>query len=109
MTVAELKEVLKFGESLAGKDYLDRMKEMRLLGDSSFVAELDGGVYLISYYHWDENRKKPATDLKSIPTLKTYMEKIEPLFAGSVSRLNGFLCKFTPFWRAFDKTFQDSS
>lgn len=84
VTAEELREVLKYGEGLIGGDYLERMKEIRLLGDVSFVAELDGGVYLISYYLFDENRKKAAAPLKSIPSIQKYMEKIEPLFEGAV-------------------------
>lgn len=84
VTADELKAVLKYGENLVGEDYLKRMKEMKLLGDVSFVAEISGGVYLISYYLFDEGRKKPSVPLKDIATLKLYMEKIEPLFDGSV-------------------------
>jgi hypothetical protein len=83
VTAQELREVLKYGEKLIGPDYLQRMKEIGLLGDVSFVAEIRGGVYLISYYLFAEGRKKAATPLVSIPSIKQYMEKIEPLFKGS--------------------------
>lgn len=78
-----LREVLKYGEALIGDDYLKRMNEARLLGDVSFVAELEGGVYLISIYIFEEDRKKSSVPLKSIPSIKKYMERIEPLFEGS--------------------------
>ena len=84
VTAKELKEVLKYGEGLIAEDYLKRMKEVGLLGDVSFVAELEGGVYLISYYLFGSNRKEPSTPLKSIPSLNKYMERIEPLFEGAV-------------------------
>lgn len=83
VTSEELREVLKYGEALVGEDYLKRMKEMRLLGDVSFVAEIGGAVYLLSYYHFDDDRKKLSVPLKSIPSLKKYMERIEPLLEGS--------------------------
>ena len=83
VTAEELRSVLKYGEQLVGADYLKRMKEIKLLGDVSFVAEISGGVYLISYYHFEEDRKISSIPLKSIPYLKQYMEKIEPLFEGA--------------------------
>lgn len=83
VTAAELREVLKFGEKLIGPDYLQRMKEIGLLGDVSFVAEISGGVYLISVYIFSDGRKKASTPLKSIPSIQKYMERIEPLFEGS--------------------------
>lgn len=89
VTAEELKKVLKYGQDLAGKDYIKRMKEMGLAGDVSFVAEIEGGVYLISFYLFPENRKPASAELKSIPTLNKYMEKIEPLFEGALPvRLN---------------------
>lgn len=83
VTVEELRSVLKYGEALIGEDYLKRMKEIRLLGDVSFVAEIAGGVYLFSYYNFQEGRNTASKPLKSIPSLKQYMEKIEPLFEGA--------------------------
>ncbi len=83
VTAQELRSVLKFGEGLVGEDYLKRMKEIRLLGDVSFVAEIAGGVYLISYYNFLEKRTEPSVPLKSIPSLRQYMEKIEPHFEGA--------------------------
>lgn len=83
VTAQELRDVLKYGEELIGPDYLQRMKEIGLLGDVSFVAELNGGVYLISYYLFGSERKKASAPLKSIPSVQKYMEKIEPLFAGA--------------------------
>jgi hypothetical protein len=83
VTAQELREVLKYGENLIGPDYLRRMKEAKLLADVSFVAEIEDGVYLISYYLFVEGRKKSSTPLKSVPSIKQYMEKIEPLFDGS--------------------------
>ena len=83
VTADELREVLKYGENLIGADYLKWMAEIRLLGDVSFVAEIEGGVYLISYYLYGEDRKKASVPLKSIPSLSKYMERIEPLFEGS--------------------------
>ncbi len=83
VTAQELREVLKYGENLIGPDYLNRMKEIGLSGDVSFVAELEGGVYLISYYLFAVERKASATSTKDIPSVKEYMKRIEPLFEGS--------------------------
>ena len=83
VTADELRSVLKHGEVLVGEDYLKRMKEIKLLGDVSFVAEIAGSVYLISYYNFEEDRKIPTVPLKNISSLKKYMEIIEPLFEGA--------------------------
>jgi len=83
VTADELRSVLRYGQELVGEDYLMRMKEIKLLGDVSFVAEIAGGVYLISYYNFEEGRKLPSVPLKTIASLKKYMEKIEPLFEGA--------------------------
>lgn len=83
VTAEELRSVLKFGENLIGEDYLKRMREIKLFGDVSFVAEIAGGVYLISYYNFEEDRKTPSIPIKAISSLRQYMEKIEPLFEGA--------------------------
>lgn len=80
VTADELREVLKYGQDLVGADYLKRMNDTQLLGDVLFVAEIEGGVYLISYYLQGDNYTKATSPIKSIPSLAKYMERIEPIF-----------------------------
>lgn len=90
----KLREMLKYGESLIGNDYLKRMKETGLVADVSFVFENDSGVYLISYYLYPGERQKPSEPLRSIPSLKQYLDQIDPLLEpstqGRISASNSF-------------------
>jgi hypothetical protein len=85
VTVEALTEVLKSGQDLIGKDYLKRMRESKLIGDTSFVAKLNGQVYLISFYLLSDEYERPSQPLESLPSLKNYLEKIKPLFEDSQS------------------------
>ena len=81
-TAQQLRDALKFGENLVGKDYLIRMNELRILGDASFVAEINGGVYLISYYVFENGRPKNPPPIRNISSLNEYMVKLTPFFNG---------------------------
>ncbi|MBC7370047.1 MAG: hypothetical protein H7326_00680 [Bdellovibrionaceae bacterium] len=59
------------------------MRQSGLFGDVSFVAEIHDEVYLISHYLCGPDYKKPTTPLEGIPSLKIYLEEIDPLFEGS--------------------------
>ncbi len=81
--VEELRQALKAGENLIGEKYLQRMKDLRVLGDVSFVTELGGSVYLISYYHFESERPQNPPPIQNDEIFKKYINSLEPFFKGS--------------------------
>lgn len=81
-TAEELKLLLKEGSDLIGNEYLVRMNKLRILGDASFVVEIQGSVYLISYYNFENKRPINPTPFDS-PNMKIYMDKLRPIFENS--------------------------
>lgn len=81
VTAEELRRELKAGESAIGQDYLEYMATRGLLGDASFVAELEGGVYLVSYYLFAEDSPKKASyPSDKRPAMDAYQERLMKLF-----------------------------
>lgn len=80
--VEELKNLLKKGSELIGKEYLIRMNNLRILGDASFVAEIQNSVYLISYYNFENQRPLNPPPFDS-PHMKLYMDKLRLIFENS--------------------------
>lgn len=81
-TVEELKNILKKGSDLIGQEYLIRMNNLRILGDASFVAEIQNCVYLISYYNFETQRPQNPPPFDN-PQMKLYMDMLRPIFENS--------------------------
>lgn len=82
-TVAELQTILKSAGHLIGTDYILRMNNLRVLGDTSFAAEINGAVYLISYHCFEKQRPENPPPLVDNPNMKKYMDLLRPFFEKS--------------------------
>ena len=77
----EPRKALKAGESAIGEDYLAYMRQAGVIGDSSFVVELDGKVFLLSYYLFGPSPdEKPKMEISG---MQAYQETLKPFFDDS--------------------------
>jgi|GEM_PF-4745375 len=92
----QLRALLKEGEELVKDGYLLWMEKINLLGDSSFVIELEGETYLASFYLYGE---KPTFEpsYEYIEGMDEYQEKLSHFFE---SREPDFQCEASnSFWQ----------